>query len=170
MYSINKNNHEPDTLKIWVKGELVEVYSEDGRRNYGVQTKTHYVMDRQTGKFVPEGEETIQLESKAESLTSPGYFGLKLKKQERKTVQIIGERPFSVYYGDIKKDDPLAADIHEIANDPNGLSYQNRKLDDEEYIRPVLVRLPKKEISLVPQDHSRYTDHVGKRTRALKRA
>ena len=157
---------------IWVKGSLVEVYSEDGRRNYGVQTKIHYVMDRQTGKFVPEGEETkVQLESKAESLIPSGYFGLKLKKQERKIVQIIGERPFSVDYGKIRDDDPHANDIHEIANDEyTGNSYEYMKLKNEVYIRPVLVRLPKKEISLVPQDHSRYTDHVGKRTKALKRA
>jgi hypothetical protein len=159
------------TTAIWVKGEWVDCIYHAESRLMSVQTGIVFVRDPETMHWVSEAEmAAIRAEPKPVPVTRPGFSNLKLKKQERRSVQIIGERPFSVDYGNIREDDPHADDIHELASDPNGFTYEYRKLDDEDFIRPILVNIPKKEISQVPQDHSRYTEHMGKNTRAFKRA
>lgn len=163
------NYSESKTTSIWVKGKWVEVLKSN---MVALETGIRYVREPETMHWIPESELNALKESVRSELiirtTKPGQP--ELIKQQRKSVQIVGERPFSVDYGKIRDDDPHADDIHEIAIDPKtGLAYEYRKLDGEDFIRPLLVNVPKKEISLVPQDHSRYTDHIGKRSKIRSR-
>ena len=164
-----KVRSESKTTHIWAKRDWVEV---DKVTMVAIKTGVKYVREPETMHWIPESELNALKESVRSELiirtTKPGHP--ELIKQQRKTVQIVGERPFSVDYGKIREDDPHADDIHEIAIDPKtGLAYEYRKLDGEDFIKPLLVNVPKKEISLVPQDHSRYTDHVGKRAKIRSR-
>ncbi len=165
--SKNKSS-EFKTTSIWVKGEWIEVFKDDV---VALKTGIKYVREPETMHWIPESELNALKENvRSELIIRTTSRNPELVKQQRRSVQIVGERPFSVDYGKIREDDPHAGDIHEIATDPKtGYAYEFRKLEDEEFIRPLLVSIPKKEISLVPQDHSGYTGHVGKRSRIRRR-
>lgn len=137
---------------IWVNGDLVEVYNEDWRRNVGVKTNIKYVRDTETGRYHAEGKKPEHVVQKLSFKKK--VIGLILRKQERRS-KTVGVRPFSVDYG-IDPTDPLANDIHEIASDGGGYAYEFQKPDGEDYIKPVLVAVPKKFVSLSPTDHRRF--------------